>query len=261
MGSEPGVLMLLSGLLMVFVGAAPALYWSLWSRTPWRWLWAGAGIWTVGVALKFVIAAIFYDPALAAMQRTLPAWGYLAVGALYGGALTGVFEDGVTLAAGLLWRGLARESKRAVAVGLGAGGIEALLLGLAVCWGGCYCLSGLATEADLDAAGVGRGVAWWLAAPAERVVAIVCHTSSRMLVLLSVVTRRWRFFWYGFLLSIGVDGLAEFLDLSGRLDRMSAWGVEVPFLPFAVASVLIIAWCARHWPVEQPRPPCRTAIG
>jgi len=247
--------MLLSGLLMMFVGAAPALCWSLWSRAAWRWLWAGAAIWTVGVALKFVFAGIFYDPALAAMQGALPAWGYLAVGALYGGALTGVFEDGVTLAAALVWRGLARESKRAVAVGLGAGGLEALLLGLAVCLGGCYYLSDLATEAELNAAVAGRGVAWWLAAPAERVVATVCHTSSRMLVLLSVVTRRWRFFWYGFLLSIGVDGLAGFLHLSGRVNEMSDWGVEIPFLPFAVASVLIIAWCARHWPVEQPRLP------
>lgn len=255
MNSQPSVLLLVSGLLMVLVGAAPAVWWRLRSRTLWRWFWAGAAIWTVGVGLKFAFAALFYDPGLRAMESTLPLWAYVALGAVYGGVLTGVFEDGVTLGAGLIWRGLARESKRAVAVGLGAGGLEAVLLGLATYFGAVYYLSDLAAEADLSTAMAGGGAAWWLAPPAERLMATLCHTSSRMLVLLSIAARRWRFFWYGFLLSIGVDGVAGWLHLSGRVDTMSAWELEIPFVPFAVASVLIIVWCARHWPTEQPRLP------
>lgn len=255
MGTEPSVLLLVSGLLMVLVGGAPAVWWRLRSRTPWRWFWAGAAIWTVGVALKFAFAAFFYDSGLTAMESALPPWAYLGLGSLYGGVLTGVFEDGVTLAAGLIWARLARDWRRAMAVGLGAGGLEAILLGLVTYLGAVHCLSDLAAEAELSAAVAGGGAAWWLVAPAERFIATLCHTSSRMLVLLSVVTRRWRFFCCGFLLSIGVDGVAGWLDLSGRVDTMSHWALEIPFVPFAAASVLIIAWCARRWPVEQPRLP------
>ena len=55
----------------------------------------------------------------------------LIVGSIYVGLLTGVFEIGITLVAALIWKQMARDAARGVAVGVGAGAFEALLLGIA----------------------------------------------------------------------------------------------------------------------------------
>jgi hypothetical protein len=90
----------------------------------------------------------------------------------------------------------------------------------------------------------------WLAGPVERVIAILCHTSSRALVLLSVARRRWAFFWYGFAIMTGIDAIAGAAHLSGALGRFSVWWIEAAIAPFALASLPILAWCLRHWPEE-----------
>jgi hypothetical protein len=45
-----------SGALMMLIALTAVFIWWFHSRVKWRWFWAGAGIWTVGVALKFAVA-------------------------------------------------------------------------------------------------------------------------------------------------------------------------------------------------------------
>lgn len=46
----------LSGGLMMLAALAAVVWWQHRSKVQLRWFWAGAGIWTVGVALKFAVA-------------------------------------------------------------------------------------------------------------------------------------------------------------------------------------------------------------
>src|ERR1044071_2389733 len=108
----------IAGSLMIAVAVAAVLWWKFRARVPWRWFWAGAGIWTVGVVLKFGVAKPL-NPIIIGTGN--PPSAGLAAGILYCGLMTGVFEIGITLAAALAWRRLAAEPSRAVAVGLGAG--------------------------------------------------------------------------------------------------------------------------------------------
>lgn len=207
-------------------------------------------IWTAGVALKFAAALLLNKPLLSGLDALLPRSSYLFLGAVYIGLLTGVFEIGITLAAALKWRSLARDVNQAVAVGVGAGAFEAILVGAAALIGVLVAMSNLPgsqqarTAIALSAAHTPLA---WLAGPVERIMAILMHTSSRTLVLLSVAQRRWTYFWYGFFLLTGVDAIAGFVHVSGMVSRISLWWVELAIAPFAVASVPIIRWCMGHW--------------
>ncbi|MHC4591972.1 MAG: YhfC family glutamic-type intramembrane protease [Planctomycetota bacterium] len=249
--------LLAAGPLMVLVGLGFAIGWKVRSRVRWRWFWAGAAIWAVGVTLKIAAAVPLNKPVLGALKAALPNSAYLILGSLYVGLLTGIFEIGVTLAAGLIWRGMARKAARAVAVGLGAGGIEAILVGLVSFAGVLAALSGLSGSGQARAA-VASSTALtsvaWLVGPVERVLAVLCHTSSRALVLLGIAKRRWRYFWFGFLIMTAIDAIAGYTHIAGLLGRISLWWVELAIAPFAVASVLIILWCLRNWPAEDAPP-------
>ncbi len=240
-------------LAMAGVAVSSIAIWRYLSGTPLRWFLAGAGIWAAGVALKFLFAAALYEPGLAAMRSALPSWAYLTLGSLHGGLFTGVFEIGGTLAAGLIWRSLAREARRAVAVGIGAGALEALLLALPLLATGVAGLPGMPDRAMvLDALAETSANTWtdWLVPPAERLLALLGHTGSRVLVLLTVATGRWRWFWYGFLMLTVGDGVATYFDLSGQLETISIWWVELALSPIAIISVPIIIWCVRGWPAH-----------
>src|SRR5690242_8354492 len=106
---------IVSGSLMMIVAVAGTIWWKFRSHIPWRWFWAGAAIWTVGVALKFAVAKEL-NPII--IEQGVPPKAGLTVGVFYCGVMTGIFEIGITLAAALIWRRLAANPARAVAVGL-----------------------------------------------------------------------------------------------------------------------------------------------
>jgi hypothetical protein len=237
-----------SGALMMLIALAAVLTWWFHCRVQWRWFWAGAGIWTVGVALKFAVA-LPVNPVLFGKGGHAVGWK-LCIGATYCGLMTGVFEIGITLAAALVWRRLAAEPARAVAVGLGAGAFEALLLGLAACAGSLVALASGQTEPVLKSlAGIGAHTPLlWLAGPVERVIAILAHTASRVLVLRAVAGRRCLGFWAGFGWLSAVDSLAGVALLTGMTTSCSVWLIELMILPFGVLSVPLTRWTVRHWP-------------
>ena len=235
---------------MVLVALAAAFYWRAHTHAHWRWFWAGAGVWTVGVALKFAFALPLNEPILGLFERNLPPTANLIAGSVYIGLLTGIFEIGVTLATALIWRKLAADAPRAIAVGVGAGAFEALLLGLLSLVAAVVVVSGAGPDvllAQSTQATLSTPLDW-LVGPVERMLAILCHTSSRALVPLTVATRRWRYFGWGFLLLTLIDSIAGLFLLGGKVLTISTWWIELSIVPVAVASVPIIRWCVRRWP-------------
>ncbi len=181
---------LVSGIGMIVVGICAVLLWNTSSNVQWRWFGVGAAIWVVGVALKFAWAIPLNGPILRALKGAVPHSAYLAIGSIYIGLLTGVFEVGVTWVAATLWRRMASSAPRAVAVGVGAGAFEAVLLGAGALAAAVTALLNPSSEAAMAMAGaaatanVTRMV--WLVGSVERIIAILCHTSSRTLVLFGV---------------------------------------------------------------------------
>jgi uncharacterized membrane protein YhfC len=242
-----------SGIGMMCVGLGAVLFWRRRSGARWRWFWVGAAVWAVGVALKFAWAIPLNTPILGALGSATSRPVFLAVGSLYIGALTGVFEIGVTLLAALIWKKFAQDPSRAVAIGVGAGAFEAILLGAIVLPGVFVAiLTAGPTREQVFAAVVSIGRTtplFWLASPFERLITILFHTASRVLVLLGVARGRW--FWpflAGFALMTLVDAVAGYVHLTGLAGKTNLWFVELALTPIAVLSVPVIAWCLRRWP-------------
>jgi uncharacterized membrane protein YhfC len=221
---------------MMLVAVAIVWFWRKRTGIPWRWFWVGALLWTVAVAVKFGIAIPLNGPLLTGLKSLLPDWGYLSVGTIYGGVMTGITEVLFTFIAAMIWPRMAAAPQRAVAVGVGAGAFEAALLAIVA-----------ATAAFI----AGAGPTAWLGAlvpVVERLIAILCHVASRVLALMAVASRRWMLFLYGFLLLSGIDAVAMYLHLSGKVSTISFWAAEAMLAPFALASIPITRWCIRHWP-------------
>ncbi|MGH7970290.1 MAG: YhfC family glutamic-type intramembrane protease [Limisphaerales bacterium] len=237
-----------SGGMMMLVALAAVAWWKLHSRVAWRWFWAGAGIWTVGVALKFALA-VPLNPFFVGTAAHGPRLG-LAGGVIYCGLMTGIFEIGVTLAAALVWRRMAAEPERAVAVGLGAGAFEALLLGLGAAVGCLVALVSGQGDRVLQALAPTAAATplLWLAGPVERLIAISAHTAARVCVLQAAARRGWLGFWVGFAWLSAVDLLAGVALLTGMTKSSSIWWMELMILPFGILSLPLARYAICRWP-------------
>lgn len=266
--------------LMILIAAAFVWFWRRRSGVAWRWFWVGAALWTVAVLAKFSIAIPFNRPILEGLKASLPHWAYLTTGTVYGGVMTGITEILFVLIAALIWRQMAATADRAVAIGIGAGAFEAALLGVGAAVAAIAGSLGEAAPAGtytvevttFEAVGqwhlqihdgsakpdAGREIAsaaFWtraLVGPTERVIAILCHIGSRVLVLLAVARRRWAPFWYGFALLSGVDAVVMFFWITGQVGKISPWLMEALIAPFGLVSIPVTIWCVRHWPVVMP---------
>ncbi len=246
--------MFATGPLMILISLLFFIGWWRWSKAELRWFLIGAAIWTVGVALKFAFAIALNEHILGMIKASTDPKNYIAAGSLYIGLLTGVFEVFITLIAALLWKRMAQEPRRAIAVGVGAGAFEGLLLGGVGVISAIAMISGgtLGDTASIPTTYIMASTpVLWLCGPVERIIAILCHTSSRALVLLSVVTRRRSYFLYGFMIMTAIDTVAGAVHIGEYLGHVSMWWIELSLAPFALASLVVLRWCWSAWPVPQ----------
>jgi hypothetical protein len=154
----------------------------------------------------------------------------------------------------LRWKDLGRDAGRAIAVGVGAGAFEALLVGIASTAGVVAWLAGVpGTESVGDELGKAATITplYWLLGPAERITAIICHASSRALVLLGVRYRKVGMIVLGFLIFTLLDGVAGASLLSGKLGTVSMWWFELAFAVFAIVSLPVLRWLCWQYPASE----------
>lgn len=234
----------LPGILIFAVVLAGILFWRHTFPERWRWFWAGALLWFIAVVIK---GLSFVGPLLDLLKQHLPTPAYIAVGSAWVGLLTGITEVVIVLLAALWLRKLAATPARAVAIGAGAGIVEAFLLGFAAI---LVPIIFAARSMEIPAITLAS-----TAVPAaERILTIPCHIASRVLVLYAVATGRWRWFWAGFLLLSAVDTVAGYYHISGIIPTTNPWLLELGILPIALASLLLIPALLRHWPASATAP-------
>lgn len=251
-------LALISAIGMMVVAAVAVVYWRRVSGLGWNWLWVGAGLWAVAVAVKIVIAILSNEAVIGFLKEQLPQPLFIVFGALYLGLESSLCEIGLTWLAVLKWRQLGHDADRAIGVGVGAGAFEAFLLGMAMLIGLVAMLAHV-QGADAMRSALDQGAAttplFWLVAPAERIIAVLCHASSRALVLLGAVHRKPLMIFWGFLLFTLLDGLAGAAHISGAMGKVSTWWIELALLPFALVSIPILKWCRARWAASDSSQP------
>lgn len=235
---------------MMIVASAAVIYWRRLSHLQFKWFWVGAGLWTVAVILKLICALLTNVAVIGFMKKNLSYPSLVISGGLFMGIQSSLFEIGLTLLAVLVWRQLGKNAERAVGIGIGAGAFEAMLLGLTSFILILTVLAGVpGTEKireGIDTVAAATPV-FWLLGPAERIIAILCHASSRALVLLGATRRKPMMVFWGFLIFTLLDSMAGAAHMSGKIGKISMWWIELAILPFAVVSIPILRWCYLCW--------------
>lgn len=197
------------GMMLVAVGAV--CFWRHISGIRFRWFWIGAALWAVAVALKLGCNMLTSGPLLSFMKSRLSYPLFVVSGGCYIGIQSSVFEMGLTLLAVLIWRQLGTDAGKAIGIGVGAGALEALALGILSLVAVLSALAGGDTSGEtrkgFDTLAAATPL-FWLVAPVERIIAILCHAASRALILLGVVHWRYLMIAWGLLLFTLLDGVA-----------------------------------------------------
>ncbi len=243
----------LAGLGMVLVAVVSSVGWKTISHAQWKWFWIGAGLWTVAVAIKLVIALALNAPVTSWLKQNLSYPLFIAATGLYIGVLSSACEIGLTIVAAAIWRQLGRDGSRAIAIGVGAGALEAFLLGAAAIVAAAVAISSLPAAAEIRkqlAESTARVEWFWLIGPVERALALLIHASTRALVVLGFAHKKPRLVWAGFAIFTAVDGIAgvAIVFIATHAD-FSPWWIELALAPLALLSVFILRWCYQRFPV------------
>ena len=245
-------LFLLSGMGMMAVALVTVVYWKLRSKVVSRLFLWGALAWVAGNVLKS-IAAIPMPTVVDSVRANLPGYFSEPILWLYIGLLTGIFECGATLGFAHIRRIRTVNWREAVGFGLGFGAIEAFLLGT-------YSflvilliilipdklppeLLQLATSANASLLDVPIPIV-------ERLVVVLVHAFSCVLIIHAVQTREWKWFWISFFYKTAVDTIAGAIQLTygvQNLTTLGAWATEMILLPFGIAGLWGLRTLQRRW--------------
>ena len=249
---------LLPGLGMLGVALGFLIY-ARHCHAPWRYIAGGAAAWTGTVILKFAWAIPVNPGFYTALERLLPPALTLPLFSLYVGALTGVFEVGITALLVRRFRIGHTSWRQVLGFGIGFGAIEAIVLALSplltVSLGllqpsvvPYQVLSGLQQYND---------VLMGLAPVAERFFMIWVHLCSTVAIFYALATRRSRWFWAAFVFKSGVDAVAAGAQLVGIQTVAQLWVVEAIFAVWGVAGWIATRTIHARYPGEslQPAPP------
>jgi uncharacterized membrane protein YhfC len=221
----------------------------------------GWGLFGIGAA-TFIGSQVLHIPFNLLVQQSgiLPeetaVFTNLLIVALFLGASAGLFEEGTRYLTYRFWAKEARSWRQGVMMGLGHGGIEAILL---VGLGGLINVLVFAAwqnggmqsivppeQAELMQAQVDALFATpWYIVPmglVERVIAILFHVAASLLVMQVLVRNQWRYWFAAFGLHTALNATAVILVqlLSERFGENSALLIEAALALFAIFSIWII---------------------
>lgn len=249
----------LNGLLMIAMPIGLGLYLTRKFRYSWQYFWVGGAI--------FILSQVFHIPfnlVLSILFETgripKPAAEYrLVVSALILGLSAGFFEEYARYLMYRWWVKDARSWGKALLLGAGHGGIEAMILGILMLGSYIYLavinkttLTVMLPADQLDLA-LAQYTAYWSASwldsllgTVERLFALCVHVSLSVLVLQAFIKKRlfWLFVsigWHAF-----VDAAAVY---ASRL--WGAYATEAILGVYALASLIIIFSFRKPEPIPE----------
>lgn len=231
------LLALLGPKLMIFIGFGAVFFSRKRWKTPWSLFLAGALLWMVSVAAKAGLALLLNVRVHQLLLAALPVFPANVLFSCYLGSLTGLFECGIFLLVASRIRQRTWDWKAAASLGVGFGGMEAIALGI-----GAAVLAALHREPGAIVDAVSS-----LLGPTERMIALVIHVASVVMIIYAITRRRWIWFAASCVFKSGVDATAAFALLNG-VAKTAPWFAELCyFTPFAFVGAVALAILAYSW--------------
>ncbi len=243
-------LLLLSGIGMMLVGLIPLIYWWRSRRIPWKYFAWGGGLWALAIGVKLVLD-LTVTPGFQSILRGLyPAFGVAIVTGVYVGLRTGLLESGFSYLAILKTKLREMKWNEAVAFSLGFGCTEAFIIGL---FGfiNLYVLLFYPQAVQALPEGIKAIIIQQLELPTlailpaimERVFVVLIHLFASLLVVYSVITRKFKYFIYSMVFKTILDGMLPLiLSYIGTETLLSIYLIELPIMLLGLIGFLGFFW-------------------
>lgn len=243
---------LLPGAGMILISLVFVIYAARRRWLGWRYLGMGMLFWVLTVIVKFAFA-IPVNPilfrALGVTQDNLFSLTNL-IGYFYIGALTGIFEAGLTylILRKIRWGKATRD--QALAFGIGFGVVEALLLGLsglvsvfiAIASPDTFPISALGTLANNATLVTGS------APVVERLFVILAHIFACALIFYAIASGETKWAWFAILYKTLLDAPAAFASFWGVETTSKLWTIEAFIIVFGLLGLWGTIQIARRYP-------------
>lgn len=243
-------LLLLAGVGMMLAGLIPLIYWWKTRRVGWRIFAWGGGIWALAIIVKLALDMTLTPGFQSALQGLYPAFGVAVLTGVYVGLRTGLLESGFSYLAVLKTKLKGMKWNEAVAFSLGFGCTEAFILGL---FGfiNLYVLIFYPQVVQALPEGMKAIVMQQLELPTlaiapaimERVFTILVHLFAGLLVVYSVITRKFKYFICSLAYKTIVDGMIPLLLLYvGTGTLLGMFLIELPIIFLGLVGLLGFFW-------------------
>lgn len=247
-GSSAFVGMVFQFLISILLPIALIIYWRKKGKFSWKVFWAGVGVFIVfAQILEGGLHAIMIDPTGPSLKMTNNPFLY----ALYGGLTAALFEELGRYVVFLLLLKRSRKFDDGVSLGIGHGGIEAVLVGALVAVNSLVYavminngtfdenLSVLPPEqvSQLKLRLIESGFSSYLLAGVERIAAVIMQIMFSVMVLCGVRSGKFKYVLY----AIGLHFFIDFFVALYQIGTIkSIWFVEGLVVVFALLSIYII---------------------
>ncbi len=228
---------LIDGAGMIAVGLG-FLAWALRGRRLWRYAFLGGLFWLITVALKLAFASAVNQTIYNELLYGLGKIPGSLIFYLYVGALTGVFEVGLTYAVLRVSKLGKADWAHALAFGAGFGVIEAFLLGISP----LAAVIAALTSPDTLSVQVLHQLArlndflYAILPVWERFFTIWVHIFANVLLFYAVITRQKRWVWLSFGFKTLFDSVAAYAQISGITTLGFLWTIEAVVAAFGLAG-------------------------
>jgi len=232
--------------VIVIVAILFILIWKKQTNGKLLWVVMGGIAWIASVAAKATIALVANEPIFDLLKNTLGYTGYVILGSLWLGLLTGFTE--VTFGFLIAKNRKYNTYQQGSGFGLGFGVTEAGFIAI-----------GFAALVLIEAYAPGnlpdgilkmiQDISWdnVVIVNIERIMGTIIHIASGILIIYSIAAKKAAYFWMTFAYKSTVDGLAGAAHLTGVVGKWNPWLIEVFVLPFAILGVVIILIFRKKW--------------
>lgn len=246
---------LLSGLGMITVGAGAMAYWYYKKRVSPLYFLIGAVLWAAAIAIKVImdltISAILSQQAMIIFA---PLAAMLILG-LYYGLRTGILESGISYLAVRFTKLSKSGFDEAIALGIGFGGTEAVLLGLLSLVNVAALLMMPELVATLPASALEQFTLIMVPVPIiERLFTLFCHVFATVLVVYAARFNDLKWLGLSIFFKTLLDGmLLPFNYLLAGMGTIARIGIiEVFVVAMGIIGLAGLFWIRKKWLSRAP---------
>ena len=234
---------------MIAVGAGAMAYWYLKYRTGLQYFLIGGILWAVAIGIKLVMDLTITQPIQAALLANLPVLTVVVIMSLYVGLRTGFLESGITYLV-VKYTSLSRSGfNEAVALGIGFGGAEAIVLGVLSLTSVLSLLLVPELQALLTPDVLAQFSPALIPFPIiERLFTLFIHVFAVVLVVYAVRSGELRWLWLSVLLKTVTDGPIPLFTYYFRyLGVLYFIPIEVYVAVLGIISLAGVFWIGKRF--------------